>query len=114
MKFVRGNFDPPLEVEAINKQKGKSHAFIAFKNLEDKDRFIAEVVGKKMKNKKVKVKPVKINHQALKFEKKVKTMDENAGASRKIPEPSADDIEKEMSVSIKTKVCPLLDTPYED
>jgi hypothetical protein len=89
LKFLKSSFDPPLQVASIAKSKGKTHSFVCFESVEDKERFEKEVLGKKMKNRKIKVRPVKLGQATLKFEKKVKLIEESFGKQK--PPQSLDD-----------------------
>jgi tRNA (uracil-5-)-methyltransferase len=117
IKFCQNEFTPPLDVKGINKKQGKNHAFVAFASVEERQRFEKEAEGKKLKNRKVKWGTVRVDHQALKYEKKLKTGEEGGlGFLEQKPrlEAKPEDIEAEMSRPIQEKVCPLWKTPYEE
>jgi len=113
-KFLQSKFEPPIRAESIVKKKGKSYAFIAFATVEEKARFEKAARGMKYKNKKIKVRPVNINTHSLKFEKKVKKIEEEMQTPKTIPRASEEEIKLEMAKPIQEKVCPLWKTPYEE
>lgn len=114
LKSLRNMISSSINIDAIAKSKGKNHAFISFVTIEDRQQFEKELAGKKLKNKKVKIRPVKLGHNTLKFEKKVKAIEESIGKPRDTSMISEEEIKKELSVSIQEKVCPLWKTPYEE
>jgi tRNA (uracil-5-)-methyltransferase len=112
VKFCKTSFNPPMQIAGVTKKKKKSYAFIAFETVAEKERFEKEGVGMKIKNRKLKIKPVYTGTHALKNEKKIKTIEHNMAQPKKIAQASEEVIKAEMAVSIQEKVCPLWKTEY--
>lgn len=115
LKFIKSTFPAEIKFEGLIKKKGKSFAFLLFETIEDRKSFEEFLAEKKpvFKNKKLQAKPMKPNSSQT-F-KKIHSIDkEIAQNANKIIVPKAQDIEKELAISIQQRVCPLWKTPYAE